>query len=297
MPKDPKGNEGGKQRRRRPGPITTLRDQLAVRRKIASDVISLTNLLGRPVLDVSERRVGRVSDVVVHWEAGTSNPRVTGVLVSLSRGFALVNVTDVKIEQSRVRSGTPEMLVAKPVRQQGDIALSRDVLDHQLVDVEGVQVVRAADVYLLRTAESWELAGVDVSFWAFARRLLPRSRTCPPPHRSIDWADLQTFVPRETHAAPTGPIDPAAAAGTIGSGIQLGSPAKDLRRLNAKEVAAIIADLGRRERTQVAGLVTPSAAAEALRQLSQKNRDALLEELSEGDRARLLALLKEDDAS
>ena len=191
-------NEDGasKERWRRPDLMSTLRDQIAVRRTIAGDVISLANLLGRPVVDVGGSRVGRVNDVAVHWEVGTAYPRVSGVLVSLSKGLALVNESEMTLEQSKVRLRSSQMSVAKPVRNEGDIALARDVLDSQLVDVEGVQVVRAADVYLFRLSDGWELAGVDVGFWAYARRLLRKRRRCPPPRRAIDWADLQTFVPR-----------------------------------------------------------------------------------------------------
>ncbi len=292
----PKEDDGGKDWRHRPSPVTNIRDRRATRRTIAGAAISLANLVGRPVLDPDGTRVGRVSDVVVRWDPGTANPRVSGVLVSVSRGFALVGSRDVTMEQSKVHLRSAELLVVIPVRQEGDIALARDVLDHQLVDIHGVQVVRAADVYLHRLPDGWELAGVDVGFWSLARRLLPKRRMCPPPHRALDWANLQTFVPRSSDTEPPRAAGPATAAGPVGSGIQLGSPAKDLHRLRAKEVAAIFSDLGRREQAQVATLVAPSAAAAALRELSPKYRDALLAELSPDDRARLLALLHEDDA-
>ena len=287
-------NEDGasKERSRRPDIIKTLRAQIAVRRTIAGEVISLANLLGTPVVDVDGSRIGRVNDVAVHWEVGTAYPRVSGVLVSLSKGLALLSESDVTLEQSKVRLRSSQMSVAKPVRNEGDIALARDVLDSQLVDVKGVQVVRASDVYLFRLPNGWELAGVDVGSWAYARRLLRKRRRCPPPRRAIDWADLQTFVPRAGGEGPPRLTGPAAAAGAVGGAIQLGSPAKELHKLHAKEVAAIISDLGPRERAQVASLAAPSAAVEALRELGQKQRDALLAELSESDRARLLALLE-----
>jgi len=44
---------------------TALRDQVAVRRTIGDQVISLAHLRGRPVRDDAGTRVGRVSDIVV----------------------------------------------------------------------------------------------------------------------------------------------------------------------------------------------------------------------------------------
>ncbi len=290
MPRGARGNN----ERRLDHPVATLQERIAVRREIGREVIALAHLLGRPVRDVDGRRVGCLDDVVVEWTPGARYPTVSGILVKVGKGLALVAVADLTLEQRCVRLGTPEMLIAKPVRHEGLIALARDVLDHQLVDVEGIQVVRASDVYLVRKEESWELGGVDVGLNAFLRRLLPKARRCPPPHKAIDWVHLQTFVPPTSHEGPD-PSTRTAAAGAVGGGLQLGTPAKDIQRLRAKEVASILSDLGRREGAQVASLVAPATAAEALRHLPARERSALLAAISEPDRARLLALLNEPE--
>ena len=88
----------------------------------------------------------------------------------------------------------------RPVWADDDVALARarDVLDRQHVDTSGVQVVRAADAYLLNGPQGWELAGIDVGLLSFGRRLVTRRRACPPPDRVIEWAQLHAFVPRFT---------------------------------------------------------------------------------------------------
>jgi sporulation protein YlmC with PRC-barrel domain len=280
----------------RRGLATALREQIAARRTIADQVISLAHLLGRPARDDAGTRVGRVSDVVVRWDAGVAHPPVVGVLVRVGSGFAFVDRADVTLRQTGVRLRSAQLDVSRPVRQPGDVALARDVLDRQLVDVAGVQVVRAADVYLFNGPNGWELAGVDVGQQSFARRLLPKARVCPPADRAIDWADLQAFVPRFTDPALPAEPGPAAAAGTIGGAVQFGRPAAELTKLRARDVAAILAGLSRGQQAQVAAMAAPSAAAEALRQLDPARRDALLSELSETDRARLQALLDGGDA-
>jgi hypothetical protein len=274
---------------------TTLREHLAVRRTMADQVISLASLLGRPVCDDAGTRVGRVSDIVVRWDAGVAYPPVVGVLIRAGSGFAFAELADVTLRQTEVRLRSARVTVSRPVRQLGDVALARDVLDRQLVDVAGVQVVRAADVYLVNGPRGWELAGVDVGHRSFARRLLPKARVCPSADRAIDWADLQAFVPRFTDTAL--PIEgrPAAAAGAIGGGVQFARPAAELTKLRARDVAAILAELSRGQQAQVAAMAAPPAAAEALRQLDPARRDALLAELDEADRTRLQALLDGGD--
>jgi hypothetical protein len=291
-----KREPGKRPRANRQRLATTLREQIAVRRTMADQAISLANLVGRPVRDDTGTRVGRVSDIVVRWDAGIAYPPVVGVLIGVGSGFAFAESADVTLRQTGIRLRSAELTVLRPVRQRGDVALARDVLDRQLVDIGGVQVVRAADVYLLKRPNGWELAGVDVGHRSFARRLLPKARVCPPPDRTIDWADLQAFVPRFTDDALPAEPGPAAAAGTVGGGIQFAHPAADLTKLRASDVAAILAELDRGQQAQVAAMVAPSAAAEALRQLDPARRDALLAELSDTDRARLQALLDGGDA-
>ena len=279
------------------GAVTGLRGRLSGRRAVAGELISLAQLLRRPVVDPTEARVGRVSDIVVRWEAGVKHPRVIGVLMSVGRGFTFVAARDATLEQWGVRLRSKQFLVATPERHKDDVVLARDLLDHQLIDIAGVQVVRAADVYLARIPDGWELAGIDVGLRSLVRRLLPQRRhSCPPPNRAIDWADLHAFVPRSFDPTSPGIRDPAAGAGTIGSSVQLASTAGELHKLRARQVASLLDSLGRREQAQLAVLTDSSTAAEVLRELDPAKLDALLAELDETDRARLLVLLSEQNA-
>jgi sporulation protein YlmC with PRC-barrel domain len=142
----------------RPTAAATLRQQIAVRRAIADQVVSLANLLRCPVLNDAGTRIGKVSDIVVRWDAGVSHPPVVGILIGVGSGFALLDRRDVELTQAEVRLRSGRQMVSRPVWREGDVALARDVLDHQLVDIAGVQVVRAADVYLLHGPHGWELA-------------------------------------------------------------------------------------------------------------------------------------------
>ena len=55
--------------------------------------------------------------------------------------------------------------------------LDVDVVDHQLVDLAGLEVRRANDIHPFDSPNGWELTGVDVASRAFLRRLRPRRRT------------------------------------------------------------------------------------------------------------------------
>ena len=268
------------------------RKQFALNGTLADRVISVAHIIGRPVRNVAGTRIGRVSDIVVRWDADNEHPPVTGVFVKVRGGLATAQVADVTLTQTEIRLRSDARMQWRPVWADDDVALARDVLDRQLVDTSGAQVVRAADAYLLNGPQGWELAGIDVGLLSFGRRLVTRRRACPPPDRVIDWAQLHAFVPRFTDTTTAWESAPTTAAGTAGSGLQLGLSAAQLRALRGPEVAALLADLSRHHQAQLVAMAHPSAAVEALRQLDSDHREALLAELDETDRARLRAMLR-----
>ena len=258
-------------------------------------LISLVGLLRRPLLDPDGTRVGRVDDVAIRWAKGDDYPPVVGIVTRVGRGLALVPIDDVDVSQTAVRLRTSRLEVHKPSRQPEHMALARDVLDHQLVDVEGVQVVRAADVYLVAASDGLRLAGVDVSQRAFLWRVLPYRPAFRPPGRLIEWARLQAFAPRAVDGdTDIEEADPTHGAGVVGEPIRLAVSADDLQAMRAVEVARVLSELGRDASSQLVSLAEPVTAAAALQSLRPDARDALLEALDPDDRVRLEALISTD---
>ncbi len=281
------------------------RQAFAVRRALAGELISLAGLLGRPVLDLSGSKVGKVRDVAVR-PAAKDHPPVVSVLASFGKGHALLAAGEVTLTQSAVHLNVADYVLSDPAWPSGVLALAQNVLDHQVIDVRGIEVVRAADVYLVRFGDVWELAGVDVGPWSLVRRLLPRTRGCPPPERLIDWTDLHAFAsegrgPDGGARAKCGPFAAGAAgpgdpggdnASTAATRVQLSSPAAKLHTLKARDVAALLGELGRHQQAALtAALGQSSTVVDALRQLEPAQLEALLGELDQHDQARLRALL------
>ncbi len=187
------------------------RKHFALNGTLADRVISLAHILGCPVRNAAGTRIGRVSDIVVRWDPGDEHPPVTGVFVKVRGALAVVQQADVTLSQTEIRVRSDARMEWRPVWGDDDVALARDVLDRQLVDTSGVQVVRAADAYLLNGPQGWELAGIDVGLLSFGRRLVTRRRACPPRIGSSTGLSC-----RRWDSAPT------IAAGTAGSGLQVG---------------------------------------------------------------------------
>ena len=151
-------------------------------------------------------------------------------------------------------------------------------MDHQLVDVDGVQVIRAADLFLASVAGRIRLVGVDVSMASLLRRLGPaRFRTRPTPERVIDWSAIQPFG------------DPVAQ-------VPLRVSHEGLRRLRPAELADLLEDLGRTERQALLDCLEPDTAADALEEMEPPELEALLREEPAADAAALVAAMEPDEA-
>src|SRR5271168_3309754 len=170
------------------------------RRILASEgvfdsIVSLAGILGRPVTNQTGQEIGRLDDIVARWSDGQTYPPVSGLIIRVGRRLAFVPASAIdRIGHSEVILRSSRLDLRDVVRRPGEVLLAKDVLDHQLVDVEGVQVIRAADLYLAEVIGRIRLVGADVSNATLLRRLGPRRwRPRPTPDRVIDWATIQPF--------------------------------------------------------------------------------------------------------
>jgi CBS domain-containing protein len=272
-----------------PSPSTALRHRfdrrsrrLEVAREIRESLVSLAGLLGRPVHHRGGEVVGRVIDVVVRWDTDEPYPPLSGVVVKVGARRAFVTASAVaSVSQREVVLATARLDLRDFVAREGETALATEVLDHQLVDIDGARVVRAADLYLATVGGSVRLVGVDVGFGSLLRRLGPaRWRTRPTPEAVIDWASVQSFGP-----------------GAGQGGARLSRHRGELTTLRPAELADLLEDLGRRERQELLELVGPETAADALEEMDADELHQLLAETDTGRAARLLARMEPDEAA
>jgi len=167
---------------------------LLVRQSVSSSLVSVAGLIGAPVRDLESHDVGRLVDVVVRWDRGVY-PKVSGLVIRIGSRRAFVHVADVSSMGRRaVQLGSTRVDLKDFARRPGEQLLHQDVVDHQLLDVDGARVVRAADLYVAQVGSGYWVVGVDVSFMSFLRRLLPaRMGSLPTAERVLDFASIQPF--------------------------------------------------------------------------------------------------------
>ncbi|MDQ2810609.1 MAG: CBS domain-containing protein [Actinomycetota bacterium] len=256
--------------------------RLEVAREIRESLVSLAGLLGRPVKEGGGEVVGKVTDLIVRRDTDQPYPPLSGVVVKVGARRAFVPASMVAaVRQREVTLATARLSLRDFVAREGETALASGVLDHQLVDIDGARVVRAADLYLATAGGEVRLVGVDVGFGSLLRRLGPaRWRTRPTPEAVIDWASVHSFGPDEGQG-----------------GARLARHRGELNTLRPAELADLLEDLGRRERHELLDLVEPDTAADALEEMEAKELHQLLAETDIPKAARLVARMEPDEAA
>lgn len=219
------------------------------RRKVAvaGELISVAGVVGSPVYDEAGRRIGSLHDLVVCWNSGEPHPLLWGAVVSARLKHTLVPAAAIAaLESDCVRLGG--RLEPRAVeRQPGLVALANDVLDRQIVDAGGADIVRVSDLVLGRLPDGIRLVGADISARTLLRRLGPAGlRRRVAPERVYDWAGVAAFSVR-------GP-------GEAGSVLRLTTAAAQLATLRPDELETLLGDLPPAERAQLTAHVAGEKA-------------------------------------
>ncbi len=153
-------------------------------------MLYLSQVLGRPILDLDGERVATLRDVIVRL-GEDEHPPVAGFVARYRRrDFFLPRWRIAHFGEDGVRLKSDILDLRPFMRRDGEVLLAGDVLDKQLVDVDGKRVVRVNDVQIIEAANEWRVTGADVSFFGLWRRLAPALLRSGKPVEVIDWADV-----------------------------------------------------------------------------------------------------------
>jgi CBS domain-containing protein len=251
---------------------------MLLRQSVNSSLVSVAGLIGAPVRDLESRDIGHVVDVVVRWDRGVY-PQVSGLIIRIGFRRSFMHIEDVSgIARRSVHLGSTKVDLTDFARREGEQLLRKDVIDHQLLDVDGARVVRASDLYLAPVGSRYWVVGVDVSFVSFLRRLLPpRVASRATAERVLDFASVQPF-------------------GTPGGPVVLRRPHRGLQHLRPADLADLLEDLGRPERRELLSMLPPEEAADVLEEMEPDHVRLFLGDVPPAQAAALVAIMEPDEA-
>ena len=244
-------------------------------------MLYLSQILGRPIHSNEGEAIATIKDIIVRY-GKEDYPPVIGLLARYRRSLFFIPRGQLKVFGPAVTSLRTDVLDLRPfARREGEILLARDVLDKQLIDIDGKRVVRVNDVQLLQIKGDWRVSGADVSIQGFLRRLMPSGfYGSKKPVEVIDWADVGYLATDSKTVT-----------------VQLKSSKDKLSRLHPVEIAQLAEALSPIHRTDIVESLDDEIAADTLEEMSTENQARVLEDLDQERAADLLEEMSPDDAA
>jgi len=284
---------------------------------VAPPVLHLSLVVGAPLRDSEGERLGKVDDLIVRL-GGPGYPPITGFLVSVAGRQSYVpaeSVADVTPDGVVLRGARLDL--GRFERRPEEVLLKQDVLDHQLINVDGARLVRANEIELARLEGWWRVVGVDTGPRGGVRRLLPKALGRKvATGEFLDWASIEPFVghvpslrlrvphPKLARLHPAQIADLVEAA-SHREGEEIMEALRDDDRELEADVFEELDDQHQvefiRERSddEIGGVVArmaPDDAADLIAELDEERREAVLGALPANQRTKVRALLGYDPA-
>jgi magnesium transporter len=255
--------------------------------------LALSELLGATVYDPSGAS-GRVREVTLAPQEDRS--RISSLIVKTKTGNRVLPLSAVSAINGGIQTTTASAEWPAVNGTEGLFLLERDLLDQQVIDVNGRKVVRVNDVDLqvdppkdknTSAHPVLRVHSVDVGARGAVRRLLrgvaPKTALAALlgriPPRSIPWNFIDVI---ET--------DPARR-------VKLKISYDGLAKLHPADIADIVEDLAPDERQAVFQTLDEETAAEALEEVEPKVQKAIVESLDSGRAADIVEEMDPDAAA
>jgi len=241
-------------------------------------MLYLSQVLGRPIHDLDGQRVGTVKDVIVRLGEDDHPPVIGFVAKARPDDFFLARWRIAEFgTRVRLNCAMPEQ--SPFLRREGEVLLADDVLDKQLIDVDGKRVVRVNDVQIIEAANEWRVTGADVSLAGLWRRLAPaRFFSSKKPVEVIDWADVGYLA-------------------TDAATVQLKSARGKLARLHPVEIARLAEVFSYQQGAEIVEALDDETAAETLEEMPPERQARIISDMDKERAADILERMSPDEAA
>ena len=243
------------------------------------EVLHLSLVLGGDLADGEGRRLGRVDDLVVRLGAD-EYPPVTGLLATVAGCQVFVPAERLASIDRGARLAGVSLDVRPFARRPDEVLLKHDLLDRQLINVDGARLVRSNEIELARLEGWYRVIGVDVGPRGLFRRLVPRRLSGTIGTGTfLDWASVEPF----TGHVPT---------------VRLRVPHPKLARLHPAQLADLVEAASRSEGAEIIEAVDdPDRQADVIEELDTDQQAEYVSELPDEEVADIVAHMEADDAA
>ncbi len=284
--------------------------------------IYLSSVIGRSVINFKGEQIGILRDLIM--VPGEVFPEVSHIVIKCRKGLKTLPWGEVSLFTHVVistGSNTPQQLHTFDPDAK-DILVKRDLLDKQIVDVDGAKVVRVNDIKLGNLNHKLCIFSVDIGFRGLLRRLgyerfgeqvatlLKRNI----PHNEISWEYVQPLEANssklalniardqmnELHPADLADIlenIPIQSIRTVLDSIDVETTGEALYELESDMRNLVISQLDNEQMTDILEEMEPDEAADVLSDLPEQKAQELLDMMDQEDAEDIQELLEHEEDS
>ncbi len=245
-----------------------------------------SEFIGRPVVDADGKRVGKLRDLLAVRHGEVPHPQLIAIEVKQPSGSAFIPMHDVAALISlAIPLKRKFSEISQYVPQSDDLHLVRDVLDKQIIDTDGMRVVRVNDLQLTRVNGNVYVANVDVSGVGLIRRLGLSSladRLSARPHSAelpstISWDNIELLSSDQP--------------------MRLKVPTSKMADLHPADLAEILSDLTRQDGSKILETLDIETLADTLEEVEPDFQASLIQQMPDDRVADVLEEMAPDEAA
>jgi magnesium transporter len=265
----------------------------------------ISDLMGKPVVDIDGERIGRLKDLTVSLGGKIAHPEVVALVVERPGGTLLIPFSDVAVLMAPAVSLTRRRQDIVPYKPgERDLHLVQDVLDKQIIDTTGMRVVRVNDLELIRVSNHFFVANVDIGGMGLLRRLglakAVQRLGREPKSSTISWGDVELLpgdqpMRLKVSGDKIADLHPADLAEII-SDLSRAESSRLLETLDIKTVADALEEVEPDFQASLVERMTDEKVADVLEEMAPDEAADLLAELPEERSKELLSLMEADEA-
>jgi magnesium transporter len=247
--------------------------------------IFVSDVYKKPVLDRTGEEIGKLADIVII--TGEPFPAVSALVVTSGKASYVLPWDTVNLFNRRVISvvlSIKDITASSPA--ETDILICRDLLDKQIVDINGAKLVRVNDLELGDVKGRFCLVAADIGLRGMLRRLGVEKNgekalslfQYKLQHKLISWRYVKTIEPKLNR-------------------LTLTVSSQSVAQLHPADLAEIISEVSQKERTALFGSLDVDTAAEALHELEPKVQADIIDDMSNERASDILERMPPDEAA
>ncbi len=246
----------------------------------------VSELIGRPVIDSNGENIGKLVDIVARIFGEVPHPTVTAIVVDRKKVQIMVPFSSVMVLMSAaIPLNCRQNEIPPYTTSDEDIFLVRDVMDKQIIDVDGARVVRVNDLELIKVNGNVFAGNIDIGGMGILRRVglfslanrVTSGLHLKSPQNSISW-DFVELLRRD-------------------QSMRLKVPGEKIADLHPADIAEIISDLNRLESSQLLDTMDVKHIADALEEVEPDFQASLVKHMADDKVADVLEEMAPDEAA